>query len=151
MTAPNIRRAQVDDAPALSKLAEMSKRHWGYDDAFVSATIEEIAVTEEQIRRDSCFVAEVDGIAIGFYLLEQASLERMFVSPEFIGQGVGRALMEHLQTHAREQGLTRIEIISDPNAADFYRRMGAIESGLFDSQFVPGRQLPVFALAISAA
>ena len=129
MTTHMIRRARPEEATALSVLAETSKRHWGYDDAFI---------------------AEIDETAIGFYLLAQTSLERLFISPEFFGHGVGRALMAHLQTQAREQGLTRIEIISDPNAADFYRRTGAIEAGLSNSQFVSGRQLPVFVLEISA-
>ena len=150
MTTHMIRRARPEEATALSVLAETSKRHWGYDDAFIAATIEEIAVTEEQIRRNDCFIAEIDETVIGFYLLAQTSLERLFISPEFFGQGVGRALMAHLQTQARERGLTRIEIISDPNAADFYRRTGAIEAGLSNSQFVSGRQLPVFVLEISA-
>lgn len=148
MTTPAIRRASPDEAEALSELAEHAKRHWGYDDAFIKATRHDIAVTPEDVASHSCFLAETGGRIAGFYLLNGHALERLFVAPAFLGRGIGRALFAHMRSEAVRQGLERVEIVSDPNAAGFYRRMGAVEAGFFESRDIPGRRLPILRLSI---
>ena len=48
---PSFRRARPDEAPAITELAMRSKRHWGYDDAFMAALTPELTFTPEDLQR----------------------------------------------------------------------------------------------------
>ncbi len=143
-----IRRAHPFEAPELSGLAERSKRHWGYGDEFIEATRHDIAISSAQITRHACAVAEAGAELVGFYLLDGDELVRMFVSPAFIGQGVGRALMTHMQAVAAARHLDTVKIISDPHAAGFYEGFGAKRIGDHHSGDIPGRILPILELRV---
>lgn len=153
-----IRRARPDEAPALTRLAFVSKAVWGYDATFMEACREELSVTAGQIadpRRCFC-VAESTGkrALLGFYQLDRideatAELEKLFVDPEALGQGVGRQLMEHAADWARGQGLTCITVQSDPFAESFYRSVGAEKVGDKESLSIPGRLLPLLEIPLS--
>lgn len=100
-----IRPARPEEAPALSALAQRSKAHWGYDDAFLAACVEELTVAEEAIQLHLTYVVEQDGRVVGFYMLEpldahEIELTFLFVEPTAIGQGYGRKLMEHARETA---------------------------------------------------
>lgn len=146
---PVIRAAVPEEAATLSALAERSKRHWGYSDSFIAATRHDIVVSPEQIVAGPCFVADVADSPVGFYLLEENELTRMFVSPDHIERGIGRRLMDHVATIARRRGIGTIRIVSDPNATGFYKACGAVPAGTFHSQDIPGRTLPVLNLPVS--
>lgn len=137
----HIRRAKPDECELLSDFAVSSKRAWGYDDDFLIATRSDLVVTVDDIQKDDCFVAEQNGDVVGFYLIARDSLERFFVAPDLLRNGIGRALFEHATDITRSQVL---RIVSDPNAAAFYEHMGATRSGEEESLFIPGRVLPVF-------
>jgi GNAT superfamily N-acetyltransferase len=55
----------------------------------------------------------------------EVELEHLWVSPEHIGTGIGRALFDHAVRRAAALGATTLSIEADPNAEGFYRRMGA--------------------------
>lgn len=153
-----IRRARPEEAPALSQLAFVSKAVWGYDAAFMEACRDELCVTAAQIADPQrCFrVAEAAGkpAVLGFYQLDRideatAELEKLFVDPQALGQGVGRQLMAHAADWARAQGLTHITIQSDPFAEPFYRSVGAEKVGDRESLSIPGRLLPLMEIALA--
>ena len=51
-------------------------------------------------------------------------IDAVFVSPEYMQQGVGRRIMSYLECVAIEAGHTRLTLNSTLNAVDFYRRCG---------------------------
>jgi predicted N-acetyltransferase YhbS len=53
----------------------------------------------------------------------------MWIKPEHIGSGVGRALFCQVKEHAAGLNVRALEISSDPNAEGFYRRLGATRIG----------------------
>lgn len=57
------------------------------------------------------------------------ALEHLWVSPELIGTGVGRKLFAHAVDEAIYLNAKSIDIESDPNAEEFYKRMGAKRIG----------------------
>jgi len=143
-----IRPARADEADLLSDLAFRSKRAWGYDDLFMEACREELHVTPESIGICPTFVAESGGEIVGFYQLEDDALSAMFVEPERMRSGVGRALCAHLTALARARRLAAVVIQSDPNAQGFYEAMGAERIGETPSASIPGRLLPLLRLSL---
>lgn len=58
---------------------------------------------------------------------------RHFAShPDWIGQGVGRAIFDHCLAGARAVGLQRFECYASLNAVDFYRKLGFKAIGRVD-------------------
>jgi len=92
---------------------------------------------------DDRFHALVQGT--GFW-----QLEHLWIEPAFHGRGVGRALFLDAVAliRRRRPGMMRIE--AEPNAAGFYRRMGAVRVGAVPAPApgAPDRALPLFELRI---
>lgn len=147
-----IRHARPDDSETLTHLAQRSKAHWGYDDAFMHAHREGLHVDTAYVNTHPIYVLEHGGAIVGFYALEhiddaEVDLDFLFIEPAHIGSGFGRMLLEHARRRASELGYRHIRIVSDPNAAGFYRQMGATLWGVWRSPIIPGRELPVLQLA----
>jgi len=75
-------------------------------------------------------------------------LEKLFVEPQWLGTGVGRALMAHAIDEARRRGAKRLTILADPYAAGFYERNGARLLGEAPSDAIPGRSLPLYEIRL---
>lgn len=143
-----LRAPKPSECAFLSDLCLRSKAHWGYDAAFLAACREELSLTEESLRNSRIVVGEIDGEISGLTQLDPTvpvgALEKLFVAPEFIGQGVGRLLFDWVVTTARDEGGTSFTIDGDPNSVAFYLKMGAIQTGSTPSGSIKGRMLPQF-------
>jgi len=97
-------------------------------------------------------VAEHDGKPIGVaqvkVVADEADLLKLFVEPTALRSGAGKALLVWATNVAKKLGATRLMIDSDPDAAAFYRRMGAYDIGQAPSGSVPGRMLPKLAMKL---
>lgn len=150
-----IRAADPCEAAQLSDLAFRAKAHWGYSDEFMQACADELTYPPEQIAAGGFEVLEDEGEIRGFYALSKVSpstleLDALFVAPEHIGRGYGRALMTHALAAAREWAhVERLVIQADPNAAPFYERAGARRIGERPSDSIPGRMLPLYEIDIT--
>jgi GNAT superfamily N-acetyltransferase len=80
------------------------------------------------------WVAEAGDAVAGFHALiphgPDQELDLFFTSNEAQGTGLGRRLFAHMAQRARALGAARVVISSNPEAAGFYRRMGAVEVGI---------------------
>lgn len=123
-----IRQALAEDRATLTALMLGSSAYQGR----YRAMIENYPVTADMVDRGEVWIAESDGETLGFYRLDLAKsdLDLMFVADRAQGLGVGRLLFEHMKQFAARAGLPAIGIIAHPPAADFYRKMGAIETGV---------------------
>jgi GNAT superfamily N-acetyltransferase len=63
-------------------------------------------------------------------------LDGLFVEPEHIGHGVGRALVEDAAARAGRQGADRIEVTAGP-AQGFYEKVGFDLVGAAETRFGP--------------
>ena len=140
------------EASLLSDLALRSKGHWGYDQAFLDACRAELTLAPEEVEIKRVTVAERDGQVVGFYALAgdspEGTLADLFVEPDHIGTGVGRALWEHAIGAARTLGFERLTLQADPGAEPFYlamgaRRIGSVPSGSIPCRFIPLLEVPV--------
>lgn len=150
MQRVSLRSPVESECAALSALCLRSKAVWGYDDAFLERCRDELSICSADLLTGMLRVAEVEGEIAGVVQMTldggEAHLDKLFIDPAFLKHGIGRVLMEWVMTKASETGTSRIIIESDPDAAGFYRRMGAVEIGTTPSGSIPGRFLPRLAL-----
>jgi len=136
----------IDELPALSALCFRSKAVWGYDNDFMEACRRELTIEPSDLRSTSIAVAEKNGKIVGVAQIKvvgsEADLLKLFVEPMMLRGGVGRALFVWAADQATSSGANRLVIEADPDAAPFYRRMGAQDCGLASSDSIPGRMLP---------
>lgn len=141
-----LRAARIDELEALTALCLRSKAVWGYGQAFMDACRSKLTLTALDLNETDVQVAERDGVLTGVAQISvdgaQADLEKLFVEPAVLRSGVGRALFEWAAAAARARGATSLIIDADPDAAPFYRRMGARDAGVAPSGSIPGRMLP---------
>src|SRR5258708_35467086 len=99
-------------------------------------------------------VAERNGKPFGVAQIKvvdgEADLLKLFVEPSALRSGAGKALLVWATDVAKELGATRLTIDADPDAAPFYRRLGAYDVGQAPSGSVPGRMLPKLVMNLSA-
>ncbi len=100
-----IRRARPDEAELLNALTGRSTLYWGYPPEFLDWEPEALLVTPEFIAGSPIYVYEEDGRILGYHaLLEKPQgwyLDKLFVEPERIGTGLGKALWRHAVATAR--------------------------------------------------
>lgn len=151
----HIRLMKAEEAEALTALSLRSKASWGYDAAFMKMCKETLTVTADLASRYPIWVADYGGAVVGTVSLEHdpavsdaIALERLFVDPERFGQGIGHTLFQHAATHARDKGYRELRLLADPGAVPFYLRQGMIQIGDAPSDAIPGRRLPVMAMAL---
>lgn len=147
------RPAHPSEAEALRDLALRSKAHWGYDAAFMAACVPAFTLRPEDFHTMDITVIDGEAGPLAFAALDidgaEAHLDKAFVDPVAIGQGLGRRLMRWATDTARQAGATTLVIESDPFAEPFYAAMGARTVDRVPSEVIPGRTLPLMHLALS--
>lgn len=154
LRALRISRARPEQANELTAIAFAAKRHWGYPERWIESWRDLLTVNPEFICEHETYTAVVDERTVGFYALgrkdSRADLLHMWVLPEAMGRGVGRALFLHCLERVKALGLAELEIESDPNAEGFYRRMGARRAGMSVRELEnQRRELPILIYSLS--
>lgn len=114
----------------LDEMTLAGLRHWGHDQNHPEAYQGLADLLEAAGGPESypVYVLEEEGVAVGFYELrdrgEHVELLRMFMQPELIGHGYGRALWNDAVKSATPMS-GRMLIMADPGAIGFYQAMGA--------------------------
>jgi len=147
-----IRAPDVEELPALSELCMRSKAVWSYDAAFMEACRRELSFDPRDLQSSHIAVAargrDVVGVAQVKAAGNEADLAKLFVEPAAMRSGVGQALFAWALNTARALGVSRLIIEADPDAAPFYRRLGARDAGLARSGSIAGRMLPKLVLEL---
>ena len=134
-----IRPATANEASVLTHIAIDAKRYWGYPEHWIKHWESDLTISSEFILDNHVYVAEDNGQIQGFYALivtgNKAELDHMWVTPACIGTGVGKELFLDAMERAAALKVNAVEILADPNAAGFYRRMGATDVGETDASF----------------
>jgi GNAT superfamily N-acetyltransferase len=129
----HIRRARPDEAEVLTEVAHAAKRHWGYPENWIEHWKIDLTITPDFIRNNEMYVAvsgeEIVGCCAIVFSDSLTELEHMWIRPEHMGTGVGRALFTHARERAADLKIPMMELSADPNAEGFYQRMGAQRIG----------------------
>jgi N-acetylglutamate synthase-like GNAT family acetyltransferase len=125
----NIRRAKQEDKEAIWRVHERAIReacasHYPPEVIEIWAGRLRSEKYAEAIDQNEFFVAEEDGVVVGFAELgpEAGAVQGLYVSPS--GRGVGRKLLHTLEERARAYGLKSLRLTSSLNAVAFYERAG---------------------------
>ncbi|MEM8931794.1 MAG: GNAT family N-acetyltransferase [Acidobacteriota bacterium] len=123
----------------MSTIARVAKAHWGYPQAWLDAWHDQLTITPADLDRFEIVGAWLDAThddgLVAFLALsldargEEGEIEHLWVDPAAMGNGIGRALVEHANARARRRGARRLRIESDPYAEAFYARLGARRIG----------------------
>jgi len=139
------RPANTADIKTLNRISLASKRHWGYPEEWISMWMDDLTLVENDLSDSSVIVLEVKTIVKGFCSIktnnDHYEVLHLWLLPELIGQGLGKALLRN----SLEQVVIKdwpIIVEADPNAEAFYARQGFITYGKKES-FPEGRYLPL--------
>jgi GNAT superfamily N-acetyltransferase len=128
-----ILRAIPEQAGILTTITIAAKRHWYYPESWIQAWLPSLTITSEYILVHETWMAVEGEKCAAYYSLKQDGeflwLDNLWVLPEFMGQGIGRELFQHALERSRSLGATILKIEADPNAQDFYEKMGARKIG----------------------
>ncbi|MNY37479.1 Acetyltransferase (GNAT) family protein [compost metagenome] len=137
---------EPEQAAILTELCLRSKAVWGYDEAFMAACRPTLTVTADDWQQSDLQIAVQDDVIVGMAQVlhhgEIAELDKLFVDPTALGGGIGRKLFDWSVDTALRKGAKVMTVDADPGAADFYRRLGAVDDGMVASTVMPGRFLP---------
>ena len=149
----NIVRAKPEQANELTRIAFSAKAHWGYPKRWLEIWKPQLTFGPEYFEQNESWVAETNRVPVAFYTLQEkdgnAWLENLFVSPEFIGKGVGKILFFHAVELCSQRGYLTLQLEADPNAVGFYEKMGMYKIGERHSE-VDGqpRLLPIMEMKL---
>ena len=125
----NIRRARQEDQEAIWRvhgraIRETCASHYPPEVIEIWAGRLRSEKYAEAIDRYEFFVAEEEGVIVGYGELgqEDGEIQGLYVSPG--GKGVGWKLLRTLEERARAYGLKSLRLTSSLNAVSFYERAG---------------------------
>ena len=97
-----------------------------------------LTITEEYIRKNEVYKLVVNQSIFAYYSYfeidkNSVRLDNLFVSPENIGKGFGKLLMNDFILKVKQGEKTRIILDADPNAQKFYESFGFIKIGQIET------------------
>jgi putative acetyltransferase len=136
----SVRRAAVEDAPAVHKVRQRAIResaagHYDVDalEAWASGG------SERELRRKiattAAFVAVVRGQAVGWATLDSAEVEQLYVDPDHGGRGLAWRLYKTIENVARSHSVPRLTAVASLRAIPVFRRFGFTEVRREDRPF----------------
>jgi len=99
-----------------------------------------IDLPAEQIESGRAFVAELQGIVVGFSVVLRrhdgdAELDGLFVEPSRWKRGIGKALVQDAARFAVSEGARALHVVANPRALGFYEACGFERIGEASTRF----------------
>ena len=137
-----IRHAEPVEREVLEGLQRRASLANAGDREALLANPEAIHLPLEQLEARQVFVAQRGASIAGFAaVLPRAhgdvELDGLFVDPDLWKTGVGKALVSHCVSYAREHGARALHVVANPHAERFYNACGFAFAGTAETQFGP--------------
>ena len=140
-----IRLADANDLEAISDVYRRSSLSNEGDRDVLLANPDVLVFEGASICEGRTRVAVDGGRVLGFATTtpvgEIAELDDLFVDPDWMRRGVGRALVLDAVLVARAGGSTRIEVTANEHALRFYNAVGFVADGVVATKFAPGLRM----------
>ena len=137
-----IRDAVAEEAEGLEELQRRSSDVWEEYREQLAANLDAIELPQSFIEQGWVRVAvDSDGKPIGFSVViptddQVHELDGLFVEPDYMRCGVGRALVRDAAARAARAGADRLEVTAGP-AQGFYEKVGFQLVGTAETRFGP--------------
>lgn len=153
-------QAEPSEDAVLTSISFAAKRYWNYPDEYFDIWEKELTITGEYIAHNIVFNARVGHEVVGYFSICKVEadfwsgrvfvnkghwLEHIFIKPSFIGQGIGRELIQFAKETCRKLDIHKLYIFSDPHAKGFYDKIGAHYIRESESS-IAGRTVSLFEL-----
>jgi GNAT superfamily N-acetyltransferase len=96
----------------------------------------EVAVAEGRVRA-AVSAGAIVGFATWLEMPSAIELEDLFVDPDQMRLGAGRALVHDIAAITRERGAHRIEVTANQHARAFYTKVGFVADDYVQTTFGP--------------
>jgi GNAT superfamily N-acetyltransferase len=140
-----IRDAEPDDMATLRDVFRRSSLSNDDDRMKLLAHPDVLEFSGEGVTDGRTRVAEAGGRVIGFATWlgtgDMTEIEDLFVDPDWMRGGVGRALVHDLIGLARQRGVCRVEVTGNPHARAFYEAVGFTLDHEVDTLLGPGLRM----------
>jgi RimJ/RimL family protein N-acetyltransferase len=140
-----IRAAVPGDVSALRDVFRRSSLSNDGDRANLLAHPDVLELSDLAVREGRTRAAVADGRIVGFATWLGAGsvveIEDLFVAPERMRQGIGRALVLDLIAIARGHGARRVEVTANQHALAFYRKAGFVVDHEVTTLFGPAPRM----------
>ena len=150
---PHLRPATEADLPAIALVYRAASLHWDDTRQWLLERPAYLEIDGVGLLARRTTVAERDGAVLGFAscarpVAGRSELEDLFVLPDRMGGGIGRALVAAVAGRASGDGATVLDVTANPNALGFYEAVGFVPVGQADT---PGGPAPRMALTLDTA
>jgi ribosomal protein S18 acetylase RimI-like enzyme len=146
-----IERATINDNEILSDITKKSKAFWGYSEEQILEWNDNLTISKNYIESNYTFKLLNENTVIGYYsyIIEKpgVKLDNLFVLPEYIGKGFGKYLVDDFLTRMRNQKIKKITLDSDPNAEEFYLKIGFKKIGELETS-IKNRFMPIMEMEL---
>ena len=142
-----IEKAVEKDHLILTEITKKSKAFWGYSEEQLKKWKNSLTISAEYICKNETYKLSQNNVIIGYYsYLEKENktiyLDNLFIIPEKIGLGLGKFLMKDVFEKIKNKGFQKIVLHSEPNAENFYTKMGFEKIGEFETA-IKNRFMPI--------
>jgi N-acetylglutamate synthase-like GNAT family acetyltransferase len=147
-----IERANITDNEILTTITKTSKAYWGYSAEQIQKWDKNLTISQDYIRNNNTFKLVDHDLIIGYYsyLFEDekvVKLDNLFILPEYIGKGFGKHLLLDFLNRIKETEIEKITLDSEPNAEEFYSKMGFVKIGEFETS-IKNRFMPIMEMKL---
>lgn len=147
-----ITKANPAEYKVLTDITKQSKAYWGYSNEQIESWSDLLTITKDYIENHEVYQIIVNNSIIGYYsyFIEEnnhATLDNLFISPQYIGKGYGKILMNDFLDKMKESNIKTIILEADPNAEKFYESFNFIKTGQIETS-IKDRFLPIMELKL---
>ncbi|HEY1194463.1 GNAT family N-acetyltransferase [Flavobacterium sp.] len=148
----NIQKAKIEDHIRLTEITKKSKAYWGYSEEQLEKWSNNLTITEDYIEKNPVFNLVEENQIVGYYSYlkkedNQVKLDNLFILPEYIGKGFGSFLMDDFLERMRNEKYKKIILDSEPNAEQFYQKIGFVKIGEFETS-IKNRFMPIMEMSL---
>jgi ribosomal protein S18 acetylase RimI-like enzyme len=147
-----IEKASVNDHEILTEITKKSKAYWGYSEEQILKWNDNLTISIDYIESNTVYKLVNEDKIIGYYSYivkeeKNVILDNLFVLPDYIGKGFGKYLMTDFLNRVRNDKFEKITLDSEPNAENFYRKIGFKKIGEFETS-IKNRFMPIMEMSL---